>query len=179
MQFTGSVSGGKATLNWSVAENESGNYFELQKSATGKVFEAAGLFFATTTTGTEQYTFSDATSDADVMYYRLKLVDKNGTIQFSNTVVLRTKGAALPTALTLLQNPVQQAVTASYRSVATEAAQLTIYNTMGVRLYSSRVMLQTGTNKLSVNLTGSYPSGNYILEVRSGSGSTTTQFIKH
>ena len=179
MQFTGLVSGGKATLNWSVAENESGNYFELQKSVNGKIFESAGLLFATTTSGAGQYTFSDAVGGADVVYYRLKLVDKNGKIQFSNTVVLRTKTAALPAALTLLQNPVQQVVTASFRSVAAEAAQLTIYNTMGVRLFSSKVMLQTGPNKLSVNLTGSYPSGNYILEVRSGSGSTTTQFIKH
>jgi hypothetical protein len=66
-----------------------------------------------------------------------------------------------------------------HTSASTEAAQLTVYNTMGVRLHSSKVMLQKGANKLSVNLTGSYPTGNYILEVRSGSGSSTTQFIKH
>jgi hypothetical protein len=178
VQFTGSVSGGKATLNWSVAENESGNYFELQKSAAGKVFESAGLFFATTTTGTEQYTFSDAASGADVVYYRLKLVDKNGKIQFSNTVALRNRTAATPAALTLLQNPVQQAVTASYLSTANEAAQLTIYNTMGMQVYSTKVMLQKGTNKLNINLAGSFASGNYILEVRSRSGNSTAQFIK-
>jgi hypothetical protein len=178
VQFTGSISGAKATLNWSVAENESGSYFELQKSASGKVFESSGLFFATTTTGTEQYTFSDAASGADVVYYRLKLVDKSGKIQFSNTIALRNRTAATQTALTLLQNPVQQAVTASYLSTATEAAQLTIYNTMGMRIYSTKVMLQKGTNKLNVNLAGSYASGNYILEVRSHSGNSTAQFIK-
>jgi hypothetical protein len=179
VQFSGTLTGGKATLNWSVAENESGNYFELQKSTAGKVFESAGLFFATATAGTEQYAYTDAAILADVMYYRLKLVDKNGRIQFSNIVVLRTKSAPTPAALSLLQNPVQQTVNASYLSASTEAAQLTVYNTMGVRLHSSKVMLQKGANKLSVNLTGSYPTGNYILEVRSGSGSSTTQFIKH
>ncbi len=50
----------KTVLQWAIAENETGERFEVEKSNNGKNFVMAGLLFTTEKQGIETYFFKDA-----------------------------------------------------------------------------------------------------------------------
>src|SRR5690606_19907124 len=59
LQFTGAA-GAKTSLHWSVADNETGLLFEVQRSQNGSVFQSIATVFTSEATGNEQYQFADA-----------------------------------------------------------------------------------------------------------------------
>lgn len=176
IQFAGQYTAGKAHLTWSVTGNENGSHFELEKSTNGRNFETQTLIFNTEKQGNEAYTFADAASLSEKVYYRLKIVNKNKSVSYSNIVLLgQAKGAS---ALTLLQNPVQSAVNFTYTAAENTAAEVTVYNLAGVKVLSQKQYLQKGTNSVAVPVGNALTEGIYILEVREGSNRQTVKFVK-
>ena len=77
----------QAQLTWATAKEVGNNYFQVEKSVDGRVFEAlARIDGAGTTEVTQEYEYLDKYYLAPVVYYRLKQVDINGQHTFSNVV---------------------------------------------------------------------------------------------
>ncbi|MEI6185477.1 MAG: hypothetical protein WCP65_08105, partial [Bacteroidota bacterium] len=77
------VQGGKLynTLSWQTATEINTSHFNIQRSTTGKDFTTIGKVPAK---GASEYTFNDnEKSAAKTLYYRLEIVDKDGTISYS------------------------------------------------------------------------------------------------
>jgi hypothetical protein len=83
--FKGTLSQNKVILNWEVAENETANQFEIEKSIDGKNFKMAALVFSTEKTDTDKYEFYEKAAPKKVMY-RIKVVHKNQTAIYSDVV---------------------------------------------------------------------------------------------
>jgi methionine-rich copper-binding protein CopC len=65
-----------------------------------------------------------------------------------------------------------------YTATTSNTSTVTIYNTSGARMLTTRVKIQTGTNALSINLDGRFTSGTYLLEVINGTERTVSKLIK-
>jgi hypothetical protein len=178
ISFSGSVANNKGQLKWSVAENETGEEFVVLRSADGKNFTEAGTVFISNKAGAESYNFTDAKELDAVTYYKLKIVNKDARPSYSNVIVLKTAATKSTSGITILRNPVESTLTFTYSATTAAQGQVSIYNTVGVKVYSSRLASQKGTNAVSLNVDSHLAAGTYILEVVSGTERAVTRMIK-
>ena len=177
ISFSGQALHKKAELKWTVDENETGNYFEVQKSISGREFTTIGMLFTTQKAGTENYTFTEPSMMNGSAYYRIKIVNNDNSVSYSKTVYLKqddTKNSNI----VLLQTPVQSSVSFNYTSAAAGSATINIYNSAGAKLHSASVIINKGVNSVTTPLSNSFGSGMYILEVTTATGRVTTKFNK-
>ena len=102
VSFTGKNDGGKGFLQWRTAQEENFSKFELQKS-TDPLFTS----FKTVTTKTARgnnstYSYTDIL-DRNKNYYRLKMLDKDGSTAFSHVITIEQ---VYNNSLKILPNPV-------------------------------------------------------------------------
>lgn len=79
----------KVNINWTVDNNETANYFELEKSINGKRFATAAIIFCSEKNGTENYMFYETNKDKDNVSYRLKMIDKKQIVELSETIFIK------------------------------------------------------------------------------------------
>jgi hypothetical protein len=173
LNFSGTT-GAKTSLAWSVASNEEGLYFEVQRSSNGSAYQTVAIVFTTEKAGHEQYRMNDAATTSQ-SWYRLKIVNKNGSVFFSNVISFNSAREAA--SIILLQNPVQHTLRFSVPG-ATTISRIMVYNTAGMVVYAAKTTLQKGNNNISITLQPNLPAGIYVLHVITPSGSNTTRFVK-
>lgn len=108
--FTVSLAGADAQLRWTTASEQNTRDFVVERSGDGSRFARIGSVAAAgESTGNKQYAYNDAgitNSGRAVVYYRLRMRDKDGKETFSKVVSVSLKGTADFT-IQLLGNPVQ------------------------------------------------------------------------
>ncbi|MER3470518.1 MAG: hypothetical protein C4330_04090 [Chitinophagaceae bacterium] len=177
VSFTGSVVNAKAQLAWSVAENEDGDKFQIEKSTDGTNFSLASIVMNTAKQGSETYSYTDA-SFSGTTYYRLKAINKTGSYTYSRTIVLKANGYSKQNNLLLTQNPVVSSLNFNYTATASGSYIINLYNTAGVKVYTSQVTMQKGLNASSLSFDNRIAPGAYIIEVSNGSDHSTAKLIK-
>ena len=176
LSLQGGLNNNEIVINWSVAENESGHYFQVEKSLDGKNFIAAGMIFNTAKKGNESYSYKEAKSNYE--YYRLKVFNKDQTIAYSKIIVIKTTVGNTTENMRLLQNPVQSTVNFNYESSINTIANINIYTITGTRLFTTKAAIHKGSNAYSLDISNKLSGGTYILELQTGNQKTTTKFIK-
>ena len=179
VRFTGfraTANSSQAELTWLVADNETGKQFEIEKSRDGKNFYSAALIFSTSKNGSEEYTYRDAVPETKT-FYRIKLTDKNNKISYSNALAV---GNSIKTSgnLSLNQNPVDSYLVFQFKSSENSIANINIYNTSGILVYSQKNNLTKDANSIAINLDGKVFAGLYVLEVKTQSDHNAVKFIK-
>jgi hypothetical protein len=177
VSFQGNLNNGKVSLQWTVAQNEMNDHFEVQRSVDGKVFETSGIVVASSKYGTESYSFSEAMS-AEKTYYRLKMFDVNQVINYSKILVFKSDAVASGSALKIINNPAIDKVTMSYTVANNQTAQIKIYDMSGRLQMNERINVYTGSNLMSVQLNSAFKTGMYVLEVSTPSDRQTAKFVK-
>jgi hypothetical protein len=175
--FTGSITNQKAQLAWTVTQNEDGSAFEVEKSGDGGNFTTAGVVAASQKAGIEQYNFVDA-QFSGIGYYRLKIINKSGAVSYSKTVLLKEKGEAGTTSLTLLQNPVISSINFTYKASAAGTATVSIYTISGIKISTTRINIQGGINQTALQTESKMAPGAYILEVVNGTDRNIAKLVK-
>jgi hypothetical protein len=163
-------------ISWSVAENESGNYFQIEKSLDGKNFIATGITFNTTKTGNESYSYKEAKNNYS--YYRLKVFNKDQSVAYSKIILIKNDSDKTSQSLRLLQNPVQSSLNFSYQSFSNDIGVISIYTISGTRLSTTKSLIHQGANSFSIELNNKLTNGMYVLEITSGNQRSTTKFLK-
>ena len=176
LSLQGSVADNETVISWSVAENESGNYFQVEKSLDGKNFVAAGVTFNTTKTGNESYSYKEAKNNYS--YYRLKVFNKDQSVAYSKIILIKNEDGKTSQSLRLLQNPVQSSLNFSYQSSNNDMGVISIYTISGTRLSTTKSLIHQGANSFSIELNNKLANGMYILEITSGNQRNTTKFLK-
>ncbi len=154
ISFAGSIDQqtGYVTLRWSTA-SETNNYgFEVQKAATnnGPAYETIANSFVAghgTTIKPHVYSFTDVTAVQGSWYYRLKQIDLDGIVHFTEgvrpTYAMSVDGQPLPAAYSLDQNypnPYNPSTTIRYGLPERSKVTLTVYGALGQQV----AVLQNG-----------------------------------
>jgi hypothetical protein len=177
LSFTAISRENKPVLHWSVANNEEGKYHELQSSIDGRLFSPIATVATTDKQGSEVYAYTGNKAMAPATYYRLKMVNKNQVVTFSNVVKL--SGGEKASSIRLLQNPVTTRLSYSYQADADGKTTVNIYSMLGATVYSKEVQVKKGTSSHHIDMTSGLRSGTYLLEVISGNDRTKAKFIKY
>ena len=166
--FTATAAGPTAVrLAWATASEKNSARFEVERSANGRDFERIGTVAAAgSSSSARTYALLDARLPvgAALLYYRLRLVDLDGTFSYSPVRTIQLPDS--PThQLTLFPNPAGHgpAHGAATLTGALPGAVVTVYDALG-RAVTSATADASGTAALA--LPAGLPAGVYV--VRAG-----------
>lgn len=178
ISFEGAVVNHRSQLTWSVDENETGEYFEIEKSSDGRNFRVLSALPASGKSGQESYVYTEGTTLQGSAYYRVKIVSRDNSRAYTKIVYLRADGKTAANGITLLQNPVRSSVAFTYTTAANGTALVNVYNAMGAKVQSFSATLQKGVNTIVQPLDNKLARGSYILEVVTANERSTAKLIK-
>jgi hypothetical protein len=175
ISFTGLSKKEGNQLNWTVAQEVDFSHYEVLRSTNGKDFAKIGeVYPENKSTEMKNYTFLDASVKADLAYYKLNLINEDGSSSFSNLVVINRTVVA-PVVTKLYPNPASTTLLVSLEGVDAEVSTITIHDLSGKVVYStetSDVATLLDINELN--------KGMYIVKVASQSGFVSvSRFIKN
>ncbi len=107
VSFTGQHQDGVNLLDWATAAEINVSHFEVERSSDGSNFSKIGSIEAAgNSTATRNYQFPDRTAPAGGNYYRLRMVDLDGSFEYSNIVYLsKGQGVAISQYIQVVPNP--------------------------------------------------------------------------
>ena len=179
VNFSGSVNNNKAQLAWSVADNETGNHFQVEKSNDGKTFQTIATVMCSTVSGLEKYNFNDPSFNTNGTFYRIKAVNNDQSKSYTQTIYIKGNTSSNGNKLTILQNPVNStSLTFNFEATASSQAEVTIYSFSGSKMHTQKLAVNKGNNTVSLPLSSQYTTGHYILEVKTADNRSTAKFVK-
>lgn len=180
VSFTGAFKNNATTLNW-VTENQTNlSYFDVERSTNGADFTSLTWKNAQTgNTARQLYSHNDDLTFAggNTFYYRLKIVDVDGSFKYSNVIMIRKTDNAVD-ALSITPNPVKNAANATVRISATVngKADLSVVDMAGRIVLSQQEQLTEGLNSITLNNLNHLQAGLYLLKVNNGETVVSTKF---
>jgi acetyl esterase/lipase len=158
-----------ATLAWRTASEMRSQAFEVQASGDGLTYAPLGTVPSQNHPAGATYTYN-AGPLTGTRYFRLKMVDHDGTYTYSPVVTLAATCG--PSQLLLAPNPARDQVQVS--GLPAGATRLLLYNATG-----QCVAQQPVTSQVSLSLAG-LPPGIYLLQVVSENGTarSTARLVK-
>lgn len=165
-------------LRWATESEQNSSHFNIQRSKDGVSFTTIGSAEAQGTSSvTNHYTFDDTTPFKGSNYYRLELVDADGTVSYSSIILLVIAADGL--AYTFYPNPTNDVLNYQYEAQSKELLEVQVIDVYGRILLKKDMTSQIGLNQIPVNL-GEYPVGSYMVRVRhlSNGNVHTTKVIR-
>ena len=177
VSFTTQLANEKVWLAWATKQEDNLSYYGIERSFDNKEFQQVALLFpAEDLSNGNNYSYKDPVNNikAPVIYYRLKMVDKDGKYKYSETRTVRMGGTNSGSAkLTTWPNPVVNELHVSVPSNwQDQTVSCQLLNTMG-SIIKSFNMLQSATIGMA-----DLPAGTYYLKVANGKEISTQTIIK-
>ncbi|RYZ24742.1 MAG: T9SS type A sorting domain-containing protein, partial [Sphingobacteriales bacterium] len=152
--------GNENLVSWSTSSETAGDYFEIERSDNGSVFETLAMIPAGNRSG--EYRYTDIAPIPGINYYRLRMLDAGGRFTYSK-VVSATMKASDELVLKAYPNPVKDVLTVQLSGSLQIDGTITITDATGKMLLSRDVT--TGTYQIPMQ---ALSSGIYFLNYSSG-----------
>jgi len=179
IDFNVKENNGKNLLHWTTATEANSDHFNIQRSTDAQSYETIGSVNAAGFSTTEtKYNFTDATPSKGVNYYRLVMVDKDATFEYSKIISITNKDnhsvSIIQTELSARANTVSVIVS----STKMQTANLSIIDISGRTVFNIGIQLQNGNNiinKTVPNLSG----GIYYIKLLTTNETVVKNTISH
>jgi hypothetical protein len=147
-------------LNWQTSGEINSDFFEVQQSGDTRKWNALGKVKAATESRTHQdYSFQDAASREGIQYYRLKMVDADGSFAYS---AIRSIDLGSTELISAYPNPVVDKV-----RIGTNVALASLK----VTDLSGRSILELSKPKPDQEFNmKNYPAGTYLVQIKTADG---------
>ena len=166
LHFDGQLSNNTTVLNWTIANADEAGGFEVEHSTNGISFNKLAHITGNTNAA---FQYRHNSPVAGINYYRLRMIDKAGAIQYSRTVAI-AYGKAVTAIMGLQQNPVQG--NSAILKLATEkpqSAQISLVDMAGRTVAQQSIQLNTGIQQYGINIQNLAP-GTYRMLVFTNDG---------
>ena len=175
--FHGSLNTNRATLGWTIANNETADRIEVERSTTGREFTTVAVLFTDEKTGSADYYFKETITPSEKTFYRLKITDKAKQVTYSDLLLFRNRTNKYAE-IKIAGNPVRENLILNYTASQTEISDLKIYDQAGKLVLNQKLNTVEGINTISIPLNASIKPGLYITEIRMGNERQTGKFVK-
>ncbi|MEL6843120.1 MAG: T9SS type A sorting domain-containing protein, partial [Bacteroidota bacterium] len=163
-------------LQWGTTQELNSDFFAIERSLDGQAFDEIGQIKSAGTTSTEQaYLFDDPRAiylPTEKLYYRIRQVDLDGSLSYSNTVAIQPDRAEVALNLFLAPNPADQMVSILVQSGSEQVIQLSVMNALGQEVY--REQIAQGRKQLDLQ---SWSAGIYYVRVENDFASTVKKLV--
>ena len=172
IDFWGKSNGRQTEIFWRTASETNNAGFELQRSTNGFDFQTITWIKGQgSTTQLTDYTYQDkiALENSEVIYYRLKQVDLDGKLNYSDVISLsiNSKQSKLNQIGLIYPNPVQDQLVWESKIGLIEVDQVSVLNEVGQLLWQND---KKGTiDYLKIN-SSTFSDGVYYLHLKLQSG---------
>ncbi|MGN7884574.1 M43 family zinc metalloprotease [Dyadobacter sp. 22481] len=156
----------QVTLSWATSFETMHDHFDVESARDAKTFHYTGRVTAPfrSVAGVSEYQFTDIPEPpADMVYYRLKQVDTDGTYAFSKTIPVRIPESVL---VTVGPNPTENIITVSGVS---HNCDIEVINANGTVVQRAKNQRYIDSKRL--------PAGLYVVRVTMGNGYTVSKKI--
>jgi hypothetical protein len=172
INFEGKLSANKqqTLLHWQTVNEINSSHFDVEYSVDGITFSSVGEVAALNGSSINNYTFThNIAAQNSIIYYRLKIVDKDGKFTFSNTFRFDKTGANF---LTASPNPVTNMATVS-ASFTGEASVSIISAASGQTVKK----FNTNQNAFTIDMSA-LPNQLYLLKLQTATSEDIIKIVK-
>ncbi|MFN8242848.1 MAG: FG-GAP-like repeat-containing protein [Ferruginibacter sp.] len=180
ISFTGSfVNDNETNIQWITSNELNLATYVVERSYDGIQFAALAPIPATGINGSStRYNYSDKTVAGNIVYYRLRIIEKDGTASYTRTITL-TRGNVVK--LSLAMNPLpagQDAILIAGGKPDALKGTVLITDMTGRRIGVQHWTLPANGQRISIT-TRQLPAGLYNLLVQSENSSQTLRLVVH
>ncbi|MEI9956809.1 MAG: T9SS type A sorting domain-containing protein [Ferruginibacter sp.] len=169
LTFDGAASGNYNNLKWTTAQSYDVNKFSIERSANGINFNTIGDIAAINTSLQQEYNFKDnSTGNSDKWFYRLKIIDNNGSYKYSAIIVL--KNGKVTSGFGVYPNPATDKI---FINASKKINRLEIINSTGTIVNS-----KTNINLTDPVLISTLSPGIYFAKAYTADEVLVSKFIK-
>jgi hypothetical protein len=164
LSFSGRLVGNKAQLNWTTTMEDEPLQFAIEKSADGRIFNAiASLNSYNNGQDINLYSFADPDTIQSIIYYRLKITDDKGAIEYSRIVQLN--GKMEESVVVNVINPFDQQLRFELMTSLNGKAGIDLINLQGKIVKRKEFNINNGSNSIVIDNTDNLPASIYILRI--------------
>ena len=171
--FNAYLKSSTVSLSWNTATELNNFGFEIERrSGNGEWMTVGFVAGHGNSNSPKSYSFSDdVTSLRDAVSYRLKQIDRDGTTDYSATVMVSINAATSVDVISAYPNPFNPTTTVNFTLAAASTVQLGLHDITGreVKSILSGAALGEGAHSQTVNADG-LPSGRYFLVLQTAAG---------
>ncbi len=168
LTFTAKKANNTNLLNWTTAQEVNTDLFEIERSYNGREFNKIGVVKANGMNGQYSYTDNNPTttpnSKPQTIFYRLKMLDKDGKFEYSPIRQLTINNSQFT--INIFPNPTHNKLQIQIDSDKKTTLKIDIITQDGKIVLNSNMAATVGSNLHSINITA-LQSGTYILRVTS------------
>lgn len=179
LDFSARLQSSSVSLNWITGMEKSFSHFVIERSVNGLEYKEVGMVFGNGNTSVkQQYAFTDAvnTKAKGVIYYRLKMVDQNGSYQRSAIRLIRVGEETTTMAISTYPNPVTSEIRITIPAQWQNSAVTYDVYTAGGQLVKHVVRANSSQTEM-INV-ADLTNGIYIVKASNASASATQRIIK-
>jgi hypothetical protein len=166
LSFKAKLNNKVVLLNWQTATETNNDYFEIERSVDGKVWESIDTIKgAGNSSNVLNYAINDEKPLLGSSYYRLKQVDFDKKISYSDIAVVNFEGFKI---IDLFPNPSNGNINIVIQSSVETSVDLKIYNAIGQILKSETIQVSKGVNHIQNHFEG--PTGKYFISAKTSDG---------
>jgi len=176
LNFSAQLVNDKVSLSWTGKQEDNLSHYILERSYNNETYSQVALIFPAEGEQTNSYSFKDAVNNASVIYYRLKMVDKDGSYKISDVKIIRTDKAADNIKISIYPNPVINIVNISIPQTwqnKTVICQLLNVNGHVIKSLTIQQAGQTASIAMA-----EVPMGMYFVKAISGNETSTQPIVK-
>ncbi len=168
----------KVLLDWKAICRQEVDHFVVERSTDKTTFtEALTIAGRSLINEIEAYSAIDDISNmnAEMIYYRLRTVMRNGTTNWSPVATIRRNNTNLLD-IQVAPNPVKGPARLFITAEKTGVAGIRIVDINGKLLYSYKEKIAAGNTSLIINQSANWPAGIYYLHFTMGENSVVQKF---
>ncbi len=175
IEFSGMKQNGINKLNWQAEEGMNFSYYNIERSTDGNTFDSIDIIGGN---GNSQYDYDDSNIDEiKPYYYRLKMVDKDGSFTYSNVILIMADNHVKD--ILVYPNPAHDQLKFQLILEKKSRYDVLINDISGKTIMKlPPPLFEVGNNYFSIN-TSSLPMGTYTLIVQNTENKYIRKFIKH
>jgi hypothetical protein len=179
LYFTAVADANAVMTSWATASEINSDYFMVEKSKDGISFSDIGMVDGSGNSSSQKnYSFPDTNPFTGINYYRLRQVDFDGTVYYSEVAAVNI--SAIENPLIIFPNPSQDLIQCEFNSVNDGIAQIVIHDVTGKTVLTEKILLTKGFNSVPLKISNlSY--GVYHLRVYTADKNSSTlkaRFVK-
>lgn len=163
-EFTGVTRNTFNELTWKVSLENGLSRYELERSSDGINFRTINTVTPMGGTGDITYTKQDPLGGVQdfTYYYRLKMVNIDGTYEYSSVVLLRKN---MKEEVAVAGNPFASSFVFRYNFPEKRSLELNLFDVQGKRVHREQFTTMAGSGNITIGQLDRLSSGTYLLVV--------------
>lgn len=158
VDFYGKAIEDHTLLSWETAAEKNTHSFEVERSQHSKTFSTLGSVTASGS-GNHQYHFTDEAPYAGNNYYRLKMIDKDGSFTYSKVILVHH---TVPGTVQIDPVPAREQIHITCTDKTLHGQKASIYSTSGIKVADVRLQPE-----VYIGISG-WATGIYFFKLPSG-----------